>query len=117
MYLSSIRKNSDMNFFSLLQNIKNISFFFIFGTLTSNPGAPNFRHELITEQTYVQEGQNCYQFFMYGPKCEICAVLIIRGGGTGLPFINQVGPILFPSYPLAYSNLDIKYGNDLLMIA
>ena len=43
------------------------------------------------------------------------ASLAIRGGGggwTGWRSIIRLGPILFPSYPLTYINLHIKYGSN-----
>ena len=33
-------------------------------------------------------------------------------GGPGWPINNQTGPILLPSYPLSYINLNIKYGSN-----
>ena len=70
------------------------------GTLTSNPGLPNFRGSKTSSQSRQIHNKEKYnrQFFIYGPQCEeICIFchFIHIWGGPGGPLRQTQGYQIF----------------------
>ena len=64
------------------------------------PRVSKWHVDLITLETYVQQGKTISKFFMYVPQCEKHNIFGYLGGGGG--FNNQTGPILVYIYFCIY---------------
>ena len=109
-----IRKQSDKKFLSLNQKYEKMILFFIFGgALRRTQVNENFRAVRSHHRAdiCITREKNNRPFFIYGPLyTKMC--IFGYSGGPGWPINNRTGPILLPSYPLAYINLHIKYGSN-----
>ena len=74
-----------------------------------NPEVLMCQEDLITLETYVQQGKTMDNKFFI---CENINIFGYLGPGGG--FNNQTGPILVHIYPLLYVNLYVKYGRNLI---
>ena len=82
-----------------------------------NPGEPKCDEDLITLDTYVEQGKQLITSFSYMPQYEninIFGYLGGRGGGGREGLQNKTGPILIHIYPLLYINLHVKHGSNLI---
>ena len=87
-----------------------------------NPEVLNCHEDIITLDTYVQQGKTMVtmagdnKFYIY---VKILTSLAIwgpggGGGGGGGCLNNQTGPILVHIYPLFNNNLHVKYRSNLI---
>ena len=73
-----------------------------------NPEVLKCHEDLITLQTYVQQGITMDNKFFICENINIFGYLGARG------FNNQTGPILVHIYPLFNNNLHVKYRSNLI---
>ena len=77
-----------------------------------NPEVLKCHEDLITLETYVQQGKTMNNTFFINENINIFGYLGTGGGGGG--FNNQTGPILVHIYPLFNNNLHVKYRSNLI---
>ena len=84
-----------------------------------NPEVLNCHEDIITLDTYVQQGKTMVtmagdnKFNIYVKILTSLAIWGPRGGGGGC-LNNQTGPILVHIYPLFNNNLHVKYRSNLI---
>ena len=78
-----------------------------------NPEVLKCHEDLITLDTYVQQGITMDNKFFKCENINIFGYLGARGGGGG-GVNNQTGPILGHIYPLFNKNLHVKYRSNLI---
>ena len=76
-----------------------------------NPEVRLCHEDLVTLQTYVQQGK---QWIIRFSCVKTLTSLVIWGGGGGGGFNNQTGPILVHIYRLFNINLQVKYRSNLI---
>ena len=107
-------EHSDEHFFKFL-----FSFWGVLGKRMLNPEVLNCHEDIITLDTYVQQGKTMVtmagdkKFYMYVKILTSLAIWGPRGGGGGC-LNNQTGPILVHIYPLFNNNLHVKYRSNLI---
>ena len=82
-----------------------------------NPEVLTCHEDLITLDTYVQQGITMdNKFYIYVKTLTSLAIWRPGGGGGGAEggFNNQTGPILVHIYPLFNNNLYVKYSSNLI---
>ena len=72
-----------------------------------NPEVLRCHENLITLETYIQQGKQWIISFSYVKTLTSLAIWGPGGGGRG--FSNKTGPILVHIYPLFNNNLHVKY--------
>ena len=83
-----------------------------------NPEVLNCHEDIITLDTYVQQGKTMVtmagdnKFYLYVKILTSLAIWGPGGGGGGGCLNNQTGPILVHIYPLF--NLHVKYRSNLI---
>ena len=105
-----------MNIFS------NFCFHFggVLGKRMLNPEVLNCHEDIITPDTYVQQGKTMVtmagdnKFYIYVTILTSLAIWGPGGGGGGGCLNNQTGPILVHIYPLFNNNLHVKYRSNLI---
>ena len=76
-----------------------------------NPEVLKCHEDLITLDTYVQQGKTMdNKFYIYVKTLKSLG----PGGGGGEGFNNQTGPILVHIYPPFNNNLHVKYRSNLI---
>ena len=85
----------------------------VLGKRTLNPEVLKCHEDLITLDTYVQQGKTMEnKFYIYVKTLTSLAKYGGRRGGGG--FNNQTGPILVHIYPPFNNNLHVKYRSNLI---
>ena len=85
-----------------------------------NPEVLNCHEDIITLDTYVQQGKTMVtmagdnKFYIYVKILTSLAIWGPGGGGGGGCLNNQTGPILVHIYPLFNNNLHVKYRSNLI---
>ena len=66
--------------------------------------------DLITMETYLQQGENSFSYASRGPnvKKNIFWATVFGGPGRGGVFYDRTGPILIYSYPLTDIYVHVK---------
>ena len=96
-----------MNIFS------NFSFWGVLGKRILNPEVLKCHEDLITLDTYAQQGKTMDNKFYIYVKTYL-HLWLYGGPGGGGGFNNQTGPILVHIYPLFNNNLHVKYRSNLI---
>ena len=79
-----------------------------------NPEVLKCHEDLITLDTYVQQGKTMdNKFYIYVKTINIFGYMGAQGGGGG-GFNNQTGPILVHICPLFNNNLHVKFRSNLI---
>ena len=79
-----------------------------------NPNVLKCHEDLITLETYVQQGKTMNNEFYICETINIFGYMGALGGGGGGGFNNKTGPILVHIYPLFNNNLHVKYKSNML---
>ena len=95
------------------------SFWGVLGKRTLNPEVLKCHEDLITLDTYVQQGKTMDNKFYIYVKTLTSLAKWGPGGGGGEGggnggFNNQTGPILVHIYPPFNNNLHVKYRSNLI---
>ena len=112
--------NNNVKYGSNLMNFFFKIFVFILGVLGKrmlNPEVLKCHEDLITLDTYVQQGKamdNVLQVLHICENINIFGYMGARGGGGGGDFNNQTGLILVHIYPLFNNNLHVKCRSNLI---
>ena len=88
----------------------------VLGKRTLNPEVLKCHEDLITVDTYAQQGKTMdNKFYIYVKTLTSLAKWGPGGGGGGgLQLNNQTGPILVHIYPPFNNNLHVKYRSNLI---
>ena len=80
-----------------------------------NPEVLKCHEDLITLDTYVQQGKTMdNKFYIYVKTLTSLAIWRLYGGGGGRGFNNQTGLILVHIYPLFNNSLHVKCRSNLI---